>query len=64
MSRRKRERFSHGSTYGRDIMKRSSCRKAELVAAIFDSRVRSRQVLGALLWPKLPPSWATRRPCG
>lgn len=42
MSRRKRERFSHGSTYGRDIMKRSSCRKAEVVAVIFDSRARSR----------------------
>ena len=64
MSRRKHERSSHGSTYGRNITKRSSCLKAELVAAIFDSHVRSRQVLGAVSWPKLPPSWAARRPCG
>ena len=40
--RRKRERSSHGSTHGRNITKRSSCLKAEVVAVIFDSHARSR----------------------
>lgn len=49
MYRRKRERSSHGSTHGRNIMKRSFCLKAEVVVAIFDSHVRSRHVLGAVV---------------